>query len=182
MKKLLLAAEQRKVSAWQCQEENWKLGWDKWETALRALRFIANISFLFLIIQHWDEPHPHNVFRARGQLVYFHLNQKHDPGLCTWVTEVMEFWMLHQLSSKETQSGAYCIAVSFSLQLDVLIYVSSSAPSVKNETCKKKSRDVCWRACTPLDGENRLVLILGDGALCNRGQVSTFSQKVSPTG
>lgn len=51
--------------------------------------------------------------------------------------------MLHWLSSKETQSGAYCIAVSFSLQLDVLIYVSSSAPSVKNETCKKKSRDVC---------------------------------------
>lgn len=153
MKKLLLAAEQRKASAWQCQEENWKLGWDKWETALRALRFIANISFLFLIIQHWDEPQPHNVFRARGQLVYFHLNEKHDPGTmhisdrsdgvlyAAWAQQQRntERGILH---SSEFLPTATCFDLC-----------ELSCTQCKKMENVKKTRDMCWSTCTLLMGK-----------------------------
>lgn len=178
MKKLLLAAEQRKANAWQCQEENWMLGWGKWETALCALRFIANISFLFLIIQHRDEPQPQNVFGTRGQLIYFHLNQKHDPGTVYMSSDgVLDAAPAQQQRNAEQGVLHQLLATAPCFDLGKLSSTWHQKWNIK------KSRDMCWRkGCTPLHGGNLLVLTLGESALCSRGRVSTFFQKVSPTG
>lgn len=178
MKKLLLAAEQRKANAWQCQEENWMLGRGKWETALCALRFIANISFLFLIIQRWDEPQPQNVFGTRGQLIYFHLNQNHDPGTVYTSGSSDGFCMLHQLSSRAMQGRVCCTSLSPQLLFGSRRAVLHLTSKMEHE----KEQGHVQKGCTPLCGGKLLGLILGDSALCSRGGVSTFFQKVSPTG
>lgn len=150
MKKLLLAAEQRKANAWQCQEENWMLGWGKWETALCALRFIANISFLFLIIQHWDEPQPQNVFGTRGQPVSFHLNQKHDPGtVCRGGSSagVLDAAPAQQQRSAEQGVLHQLLPTAPCFDLDKLSCTSRQKWNIK------KSRDMCWSAAPLSMGE-----------------------------
>jgi len=152
MKKLLSAAEQRKASTWQCQEENWKLGWDKPETALRVLRFIANISILFLIIQHWDEPQPHNVFSAQEVSSYTSILIRHTTqALRALVTATMGSGLLHQLCSEVLWSGEPC-GVGASPYSSTLWCMWAPPQPVPNKV--KKSQAMCWAPALLPIGKN----------------------------
>lgn len=101
-------------------------------------------------------------------------------ALHTGVTEVTVCWLLHQLSSKETQSRvAYCTAVSFPLQVHGLIYASSPAP-VKNETCKEEQGHVLKCLCPSRWGK---LVGVNPGGQCSASQhllSKGFSYRLMP--